>query len=39
MGVDMGGIDAEIFESLVLGHGQHVGEVRIVGDVAAFLGR
>lgn len=39
MGVDVAGLDAEIFESLVLGHGHRVGEVRIVEDVAAILGR
>jgi L-asparaginase II len=39
MGVSVDLIDKEIFESVVLGHGQRVGEVRIVGDVAAFRQR
>jgi len=38
MGLELGLIDDEIFESVVLGHGQRVGEVRIVGNAAA-LGR
>lgn len=36
MRVDVDLIDDEIFESVVLGHGQRVGEVRIVGDVATL---
>lgn len=37
MGVDVDDIDSEIFESPVLGHGERVGEVRIVGEAACRL--
>lgn len=36
LGVDVSGVDRSAWESPILGHGQRVGEVRIVGSLASF---
>lgn len=36
LGVDVSGVDASAWMSPILGHGQRVGEVRIVGSLARF---
>jgi hypothetical protein len=36
LGVDVSGVDPSAWVSPILGHGQRVGEVRIVGSLARF---
>lgn len=36
LGVDVSGVDERAFASPIFGHGRRVGEVRIVGDLAAL---
>jgi hypothetical protein len=37
--VDISGVRAGAFDSVLLGHGEPVGEVRIVGELARMAGR
>jgi L-asparaginase II len=37
LGIDLSKVDERAFEAAILGHGQRVGEVRIVGDLAALV--
>ena len=39
LGVDISGVRAGAFDSVLLGHGEPVGEVRIVGELARMAGR
>jgi hypothetical protein len=39
LGVDIAGVRADAFASVLLGHGKPVGEVRIVGELARLAGR
>jgi L-asparaginase II len=39
LGVDVSGVRAGAFDSVLLGHGEPVGEVRIVGELARMAGR
>lgn len=39
LGVDISGVRAGTFDSLLLGHGEPVGDVRIVGELARLAGR
>lgn len=39
LGVDVSGVRAGAFDSVLLGHGRPVGEVRIVGELARIAGR
>lgn len=39
LGVDISGVRSGAFDSPVLGHGERVGEVRIVGELARIAGR
>ena len=39
LGVDISGVRAGAFDSLLLGHGEPVGDVRIVGELARLAGR
>ena len=39
LGVDIAGVRADAFASVLLGHGEPVGDVRIVGELARLAGR